>query len=676
MNGYIYYLKNIIAIFTTKKFEGWGRKKTGKFALWCNKIFGGTIILKEDGFIRSIGLGVDNSPSFSIIEDDVGIYYDATQPSQLEKILNTYDFKKNTLLLDKAQKAISLIKKYHISKYNNAPILKDNFFKDDNKEKILVITQTANDSSLQYGVALNISTLDIIKDAVKENPNHSIYIKIHPDVMSGKKKSDINLKDIPKEAILIQEDVNPISLLKQFKKVYTKTSGMGMEALILGLEVVCYGLPYYAGWGVTLDKQFCKRRIRTLTIEEIFAGAYILYSQYSNPYREESSDIIDTIETIIKYRTILQHNNNILYFFGFSRWKRKFIKPFFSEFKKNNIIFCSSLEEARKKGLMSKSKIYIWGKKLFKNVEEYAKNENISIFRVEDGFIRSISLGSDLTKAYSLSIDSRGIYFDATHESDLEYMLNNYCVNDKLIQRSKEIQEYLIKNKISKYNIYEDKKITITQKNEQQTIALVIGQVEDDASIKYGAEGMSNLELLKIVKKQYPDKYIIYKPHPDVLVGNRVGMIAEELAFKYCDRIIIEHSLDSVLEVIDEVHTMTSLVGFEGLIRGKKVYTYGVPFYANWGLTIDAKKCDRRKRARILDELVAISLIVYPRYINPKTNELCEIEVLLKEIDKEKKRYNSSKIYRYFVQMKNFISRKIQFLIKVIVREQNRRDKK
>ncbi len=85
----------------------------------------------------------------------------------------------------------------------------------------------------------------------------------------------------------------------------------------------------------------------------------------------------------------------------------------------------------------NKSKIFIWGKKRFTDVEEFANKIDIPIFRVEDGFIRSIMLGSDLTKAYSLVIDSKGIYFDSTVESDLEHILNNYKFDDELLLRAK-----------------------------------------------------------------------------------------------------------------------------------------------------------------------------------------------------------------------------------------------
>ena len=363
----------------------------------------------------------------------------------------------------------------------------------------------------------------------------------------------------------------------------------------------------------------------------------------------------------------LEKNN--LYFFGFSRWKRKNVQFFFPSLTNRKIVFCSTLEEAKKKGLNSQSKIYIWGKKPFVKLETYAKEQKLQVLRVEDGFVRSVSLGSDLTKAYSLVVDSRGIYFDPTQESDLEYLLNTYEFDEDIIERSVKLQKYLVTKKISKYNNHRDKQIDLPNLKSSQKIVMVPGQVSDDASIVYGANGMSNLELLMKTRETVPHAYIIYKPHPDVLAGNRKGHIENDVAKQYCDVIISNVSLDSVLEMADEVHTMTSLVGLEGLIRGKKVHTYGLPFYSGWGLTYDTTVCSRRVKKRTLNELVAATFILYPRYLNSKTNKFCEVEDLLKEIDKEKNRYNINNSYRLLVNIRNFVSRKVQFIMRGILGE-------
>jgi capsular polysaccharide export protein len=353
--------------------------------------------------------------------------------------------------------------------------------------------------------------------------------------------------------------------------------------------------------------------------------------------------------------------------FGFSIWKRNNIKSFLKPLNQNEIHFCNSINQALKKGLDTNSKLFIWGKKDFDDVVAYTKEYNIPLCRIEDGFIRSVTLGSDLSKAYSLVVDSRGIYFDPTSWSDLEYILLNHTFDDALLYRANQIKEYILKSKLSKYNIHANKDITLTQKQPSQKVILVPGQVEDDASIIYGASSMSNLELLKQTRANKPNEYIIYKPHPDVLSGNRKGHIDTTLAYKYCDIIILDASLDSILSICDEVHTMTSLVGFEALLRGKDVYTYGKPFYAGWGLTHDHYQIPRRNQPKSLLELIAATYILYPRYINPHSNKLCEIEVVIDKINKEKNRYNYNKFYRYSINIRNLISRKIQLIIKWIV---------
>ncbi|WP_456488579.1 capsular polysaccharide biosynthesis protein [Caminibacter pacificus] len=662
-----YYLYNLKSLIKNEKFVGWGRKKTGSFAIFLSKIFNRKYVLLEDGFIRSIGLGDDES--FSIVKDDIGIYYDATAPSRLERILKEDDLSGD---LDTAKKAIELIKAKKISKYNNGSLKLPEYLQK-NEKRVLIIAQTKGDMSLKYGYAEIFDDKEIIKRAIEDNPDVKIYLKVHPDVIAGKKESNIDIEYAKKHCEIIDENIHPIVLLEAFDKVYTQTSQMGFEALFLGKEVHIFGAPFYVGWGVEnlkwylpneLKEKILKRRGKKLSIEEIFAGAYIRYSEYYNPFKNEKSDIINTINTIDRYRKIYMQNDGKLYFFGFSFWKRANTKRFFKPLRSNKIFFCKNLSHAKKKGLDKNSKIFIWGKKDFGEIEEYAKEKKLQVFRVEDGFIRSVTLGSDLTKAYSLVVDSRGIYFDPTSESDLEWILNNYEFNEDILKRGEKIKNYLIEKKISKYNIHKDKKLKF---NTDKKIVLVVGQVEDDASIIYGGNKMTNLELLRKVYEKRKNEFIIYKPHPDVLAGNRKGNIPKKEALKYADEVIEDVSLPSLLEVCDELHTITSLSGFEALIRDKDVYTYGMPFYAGWGLTIDEKKCERRKRKLSIHELIAGAYILYPRYISPKTGKLCEVEILIKELDELKNRYNNDNIYKLLTDIRNNFFRKIQLIGKAIL---------
>lgn len=357
------------------------------------------------------------------------------------------------------------------------------------------------------------------------------------------------------------------------------------------------------------------------------------------------------------------------YFFGFSTWKHPFVKPFVPELDEihfiNPFFKKKYLEKALKKGLRKNDHIYIWGRKNFLELETYAREHDIKIYRVEDGFIRSVGLGSDLTQPYSLVIDSRGIYFDPTVESDLEFLLNTHPFAQKELERATNIRKEIVEKKLSKYNIFREKNLQFPQ---GKCIILVPGQVEDDASIRYGGQGMTNLELIKAVREQSEDAYIIFKPHPDVLSGNRVGHVEEKDALKYCDTIVTEVGLDSVLNLCDEIHTITSLVGFEALIRKKKVYTYGLPFYAGWGLTEDTKQCERRKRSVTLNMLVAATLLLYPRYIDVQSRKICEIEETLENIESEREKLAASPWLARIMRVRNYISRKIQQLLRIVKR--------
>ncbi|EAH4585635.1 capsular polysaccharide biosynthesis protein, partial [Campylobacter jejuni] len=615
-------------------FIGWGRKKSGLKAMNLAKKYKAKFILLEDGFIRSLNLGVENSPSFSIVKDDIGVYYDATAPSKLENLLNTYEFKDEEI--KQAKKAIELIKKYKISKYNNNLDIPDDYFQKDEK-RVLIITQTANDASLEFGLSKDFKTVDMIKDAIKENPDSKIYIKIHPDVLSGKKQSDLVINFLPKECILITENFNPIALLEFFDKVYTKTSGMGFEALIQECECICYGMPFYAGWGLTKDKLECKRRMQKRSLEEVFYAAYILYSEYFNSYLNQKSNIFDTIQTLAKYKDMEKVNSNRLFMLGFTLWKRHFIKPFFKA-KNNEIIFLNSIKSLVRYKLKEDDKFFIWGRRIDYNVLKTtlikkAQDENLlhfipKISLVEDGFIRSISLGSDLTRPFSLIVDDKGLYIDPNKPSKLEELLQNEIFDENMLNRAKNIIKILLENRFSKYNGLKHEDLKINAKIGQKII-LIPAQVEDDASMILGGFGLSTLDLLKEVRSKNQDAYIIFKPHPDVLSGNRVGLKDETLILEFCDEIVKDCSIDSAIKIADEIHTITSTSGFDALLRAKKVFTYGMPFYAGWGLTKDKHKCERRTRKLSLEELVAGALITYPRYINPKTKTLCEIEVCL-----------------------------------------------
>jgi capsular polysaccharide export protein len=344
------------------------------------------------------------------------------------------------------------------------------------------------------------------------------------------------------------------------------------------------------------------------------------------------------------------------FFIGFSKWGLYLIKHFFP---KGDKFIVSSLDEVLKLNIDKNSIVYMYPAKEDLEIRKYCQENDIKVYLVEDAFIRSLTLGSSFFIPASIVIDSRGIYFDPRRESDLEHLLNYYEFNDEVLTRAENLISLLSKNKISKYNHLAYKKIEVPNKN----IKLVIGQVDDDMSIKLGGYGLDSLTLLKKVKENSTDKdFIIYKPHPDVVAKIRDGAIDENIIFKYCDMVVKDLNLDSCFEICDEVHTITSLSGLEALIRNKKVFTYGMPFYAGWGLTEDFRKCDRRKRKLNLTQLVAATYILYPEYRSIKTLKKSSPEEILEEIKEMKIKYFNDIFFRFKI---NFMGKSAVMLRKI-----------
>jgi len=170
--------------------------------------------------------------------------------------------------------------------------------------------------------------------------------------------------------------------------------------------------------------------------------------------------------------------------------------------------------------------------------------------------------------------------------------------------------------------------------------------------------------MLKVDRNTLPVEWILFKAHPDVLAGNRTGQDLTRDGFKNFGPIVTGVNYDNVLSYADEVHTLTSLVGFEALMRGKKVVTYGQPFYSGWGLTVDKHVNPRRTRQLTLDELVAGALIVYPRYIDPVTHELCEIENVFSGLEAQQDRLKRSWLLRRWKIIRNSVVRNTQAMFR------------
>ncbi|MGB8814121.1 MAG: capsular polysaccharide biosynthesis protein, partial [Paracoccaceae bacterium] len=272
--------------------------------------------------------------------------------------------------------------------------------------------------------------------------------------------------------------------------------------------------------------------------------------------------------------------------------------------------------------------LLIWAGK-----EPEALSAPTPIRRVEDGFLRSRGLGADLIAPLSLVTDDLGIYYDPSRPSRLEQLIAAPLPPGGALRVTRLI-ESLTAAGLSKYNLG-----GALPDLPQGHRILVPGQVEDDASIRLGtAEVRTNLCLLQAARAANPDAVLIYKPHPDVEAGLRPGAIAPDALVGLADAVAHHADPIALLAQIDAVWTMTSLLGFEALIRGKPVTCLGAPFYAGWGLTRDLGPIPNRRRyapdghalpRRDITALAHATLIAYPRYYDPVSRRPCPPEVII-----------------------------------------------
>jgi capsular polysaccharide export protein len=232
----------------------------------------------EDGFLRSSG-HAGAEPPLSLVLDSVGIYYDANRPSRLETLVcETAD---DPAALAHGETLANTWRFYRVSKYNHQPDIVPNI----EAGFALVIDQTAGDASLVHGWADTKSFSIMLEAAMDENPNRPVLVKVHPDVLAGRKRGciDLNAARRSPRVHVIATPHHPPALLEQASTVYVVTSQFGFEALIWNVPVRTFGMPFFAGWGLTSDEHLPPSRRRDVPLPALVEAALDRYPTYVNP---------------------------------------------------------------------------------------------------------------------------------------------------------------------------------------------------------------------------------------------------------------------------------------------------------------------------------------------------------------------------------------------------------
>jgi len=198
--------------------------------------------------------------------------------------------------------------------------------------------------------------------------------------------------------------------------------------------------------------------------------------------------------------------------------------------------------------------------------------------------------------------------------NDIEGVLMEMEFTSDMLHQAAEFRQNVLMNGLNRFKAHSPQ---WRRPVNVERVILVVGQVESDPSLKHGIQSLrTNHALLKAVCQANADAYIVYKPHPLVWSDLQAKQSKQQDPLLWCDECVGDVSLSHLLPKVNEVHVMTSLAGFEALLRGKKVSCYGRSFYAGWGLTTDMVPMPNRPRQLNVDELVAGAMFSYPRYMN------------------------------------------------------------
>jgi len=285
------------------------------------------VVFVEDGFFYNVISHVKSlqekypshlSQGMSFTIDDITAHFDGSLPSRLEQVINSdIVLQKDNIV--RSEKLIKTIVEKKITKYNYQSI--ESKIYGDKESKVLIVDQAYGDYSVYKSGASEEVFYQMINDAIEENLESDILVKIHPDMIinpnrAGAKNGGYfgNMRIDNPNVIIIKDEINPYIIIEQVQSIYVCTSQLGFEGLMSNKKVYCYGVPFYAGWGLTVDRgnmEYLKRRLKKRSLEEVFWFAYIWYSRYYSPLTKKKCEIEEILELIIFYRNKLYKDSNV-----------------------------------------------------------------------------------------------------------------------------------------------------------------------------------------------------------------------------------------------------------------------------------------------------------------------------------------------------------------------------
>lgn len=573
----------------------WGRKVSGLAAERFAARRGLPVLHVEDGFVRSVHPGRAHPP-LSISLDDRGVYYDAHTPSRLEILAAS---PRTPDELARAARLAALWRDGRISKYNHAPEYRGEL----PGSFVLAVDQTFGDGSIRHGMAGPRSFTHMLEAALDEHPDKTVILKVHPEVVSGKKRGHFDMAAVSRldRVRVFSGDVHPAGLLERAAAVYVVTSQMGFEGLLWGRPVSTFGMPFYAGWGLTADALPPPGRRAPISLERLTHAALVEYPRYVDPETGVSCEPERVMEWMALQRRCRERFPGAILARGFPPRRHAAVRRVFQAAR---VRFSGPEGRPRPGEAIA--------------VPDGANTRGIAgtVFRLSSGLFPGAGLDAGYGEPLCALVDEPG--------QSLETFLATAVFPPDILERAARLRRTIVSRGLT---LCPGGTGTFTRPEGSSRVVLAVGE---------GPDPDAEAGFLGRVRHREPDAYLVYKPALHILKTSRPRLYAVA-GDSHFNVLMPSASMHLLLSQVDAVHVRISVAGLDALLLGKDVYCHARPFFAGWGLTRDAQNVHRRPRSLSLDELVAGSLLLYPAYVSGKTGYFCSPEHHLDELDMAEK---------------------------------------
>lgn len=568
----------------------WGRKVSGLAAERFAARHGLPVLHAEDGFLRSVSPGREHAP-LSISLDDQGVYYDARHPSRLEALASLPCTPEQ---LRRADRLAALWREGRISKYNHAREYRGEL----PEPYVLAVDQTFGDGSIRHGMAHPGSFSRMLEAALSEHPDKTVVLKVHPEVVSGRKKGHFDLDAAARmdRVRVFSGNEHPVGLIERAAAVYVVTSQMGFEALLWGRPVATFGMPFYAGWGLTRDDLPPPSRRRPIPLWQLVHAALVDYPVYVDPETGRPCPPERVMEWMARQRRQRERFPAVLAARGFPRKQHAGLRRLFQG---SQVRFVPEAAPLPPDGAVVVP-------------DGLAPDDaSASALRVQGGFWPGAGLdGGPKTPLCALV---------AGNGPGLEEILASADFSPELLERARRLRRMILERGLT------------SRPDGPGWFARPPGAAEVILAVGDGQTPDADSGLLERARAKHSDAFIIYKPRSSIL-QKKSFRIRSDQGSPLFDGIAPPAPMHLLLSQVDAVHVLTSLTGFDALLREKEVYCHGFPFYAGWGLTHDATTGTGRPRSLSLDELVAGVFFLYPVYVSGVSGHFSRPERIIEEL--------------------------------------------